>query len=296
MAFEISERRLRDDLGWIVGERNPMFAAEHHEAVRARLLARLGEAGWCTRTHDVPSVGYAGLNIVGRRGGVEAPDRTWVVGAHYDSVPGSPGADDNGIAVAGLLEIARVLGACDTRDTIEIAAWDLEERDIAGSSWMAREARRLGAQVQGVICLEMIGFCRTEPATQRLPPGMGFMLPELVAWTRAREMRGDFIALVADERSLHVARAIHAECDAVGLPVTTVEAVGLASTLPDLQRSDHASFWEQGYPAVLVSDTAEFRNPNYHTVRDTMETVDFGFAAQVVTATVRALAKLAGAA
>jgi aminopeptidase YwaD len=288
----IEAARLEADMAWIAGERNPMFAAEHQARVREQMLARLASLGWETRTHEVPSVGYSGVNVVARRAGSTA--RTWLVGAHYDTVPGSPGADDNGIAVAGLLEIARVLEGSRPRDAIELVAWDLEERDIAGSSWMAREARRVQAPLEGVICLEMIGCCLKDPATQRFPPGMGFMLPDLVSWARAREMRGDFIAIVADERSLPIARALYAGCERAGVPAITVEAVGVAATLPDLQRSDHASFWEHGFPAVMVSDTAEFRNPHYHSAHDTPDTLDYEFAARVVSATVHALETLAG--
>ena len=199
-----------------------------------------------------------------------------VIGAHYDTVPDCPGADDNASGVAVMLEAARQYMDGNRRGgAVQFVAFDLEEFDLDGSKAYAALLKQSRQPVYGMVSLEMVGFTRPEPGTQRYPWGLA---PFYVN-------RGDFIALIGSSNSLgffwKVRRAFRQvkELRSQGLLVP-----GRGTLIPDIRRSDHASFWDQGFPATLITDTSFFRNPNYHTARDTMDTLDIPFMAGVVKA------------
>jgi Zn-dependent M28 family amino/carboxypeptidase len=217
-------------------------------------------------------------------------------------VVGTPGADDNGIAVAGLLEAAALLREQDFRDSVELVAWDMEEWQTLrtgsrlGSKEMARQLREGRRTIAGVFALEMIGLCRRDPASQSFPPGFGLLYPETVREVEGREMRGDFIAAVGNRGASVMLRILERAARKASLPCVTVSVAGAARLIPHFYRSDHASFWAEGVPAVMLTDTAEFRSGHYHRPSDTVETIDFDFASRVVVAVVDALVELAGGA
>jgi Zn-dependent M28 family amino/carboxypeptidase len=296
----VSPERLQRLLATIAGERNLLTSPTHHAATADLIRERFLAAGLKLVEQAVPSSAGAGRNLIGRLPGAENPDRTWILGAHYDTVTGTPGADDNGIAVAGLLEAARLLSGRRFRDTIELVAWDLEEPQpwqpviTRGSRRMARQARAQKAQIEGVIVLEMIGCCRTEPGSQRFPPGFGLLFPKLRSWVAARDNRGDFLAVVGNHRSSRLFSSLQAAAETTNVPLGSILVSGAARLVPDFYRSDHAPFWSRGYPAVMLTDTANFRNQHYHQPTDTIETVDLEFAAKVMSTALLALVQLAG--
>ncbi len=201
--------------------------------------------------------------------------------SHYDTVPETPGADDNGSAVAAMLEVARVLQG--TGASVGFVCFNCEEDGLLGSidfveQWVPRNPGRIAA----VHVLEMVGFCSHAPGSQQVPPGLPIQLPD----------RGDFLGLLANRDSGAVlAKAVSAASGALPeFPVVGLEVPdGLEQFLPVLLRSDHAPFWQARIPALMWTDTSEFRNPHYHQPSDTPETLDYAFLADVTRALVVAV-------
>ncbi len=192
----------------------------------------------------------------------------FVVGAHYDSVHGSPGANDNGTGVAALLEISRLLAGERPRSTLRLVAFVNEEPPFfrwrkMGSMVYARRARRRGDRVTGMISLETIGYYSDEPGSQRYPPLFRLFYPD----------RGDFLGFVSNLRSRHLLRrAVAAFQAASDWPV---QSVAMFESVPGIGWSDHLAFWRQGWPALMITDTAPYRYPWYHTAQDTPDKVDY---------------------
>jgi Zn-dependent M28 family amino/carboxypeptidase len=194
-----------------------------------------------------------------------------LIGAHYDSVPDTPGADDNASAVAVLLAVARTIGPS---SDVAYVAFNGEECGLVGSSEFVEEVLGRMPRLEQVHVLEMVGYRDRRPGSQRNP------LPLLEA-----PATGDFLAVVANSAALVGEVVRQAGCirvPVVGLAIpegTSVDAIGRLS--PHLLRSDHACFWQKGVPAAMWTDTAEFRNPHYHRPTDTPDTLDYGFMAEV---------------
>ncbi|MFH1724239.1 MAG: M28 family peptidase [Elusimicrobiota bacterium] len=192
----------------------------------------------------------------------------WVVGAHYDSAPGTPGADDNASGVAVLLELARLLRGKTLDKELRLVAFSTEEPPSFGTKNMgshhyAQRLKARGEKVRGMISLEMLGYYSPKPKSQRYPPILRWLYPD----------RGDFIALVGDLPSLSFLRSVRKTWRARSdFPL---ETAGLPRFIPAISLSDHLNFWQAGFPALMLTDTAFFRNPNYHTTADTPETLDY---------------------
>ncbi|MYS24254.1 Peptidase family M28 [Streptomyces sp. DvalAA-14] len=230
-------------------------------------------------------------------GGARPP--TLVVGAHLDTVQGSPGADDNASGVAVVLEVARLLGGLAAPPPVTLMVFDMEELGLIG----AREAvRRLlgeaGRTLGGMICLESVGFFSDEPGSQRLPAGAGAVMPEAVGAVRRSGHRGDFTLIVHrnSSRTLAAGWARAAAAASPALPTVLLRdprpdgplgaALGLAvPALGNLDRSDHSPFWNHRVPAVMLTGTANFRNAEYHRPGDLPDTLDYARLAAVATAT-----------
>ena len=211
-----------------------------------------------------------------------------VVGAHYDTDGELPGADDNASGVAGLLELAHLLCAVKLPLRVELVAYALEEMPFFGSSEMgsavhARALHASGRRVRAMLCLEMIGCFSDERGSQQFPfPLLRLFYPG----------RGDFIAVVGNLRGPGVVRRVKlAMRRATDLPVRSINAPAL---VPGVDLSDHVNYWRLGYPAVMITDTAFYRNERYHTERDTPETLDYTRMAKVVQGVFEAVCDLAG--
>lgn len=249
------------------------------EATEASLQNALASFGYSIALEPIPwpsAESPAGWNnIIAEIRGNAAPDEIILVTAHFDAVPDSPGADDNASGAAGVMEVARRLssqGFADrTSRTVRFALFNVEEWGLHG----AREHARLAAlrdheRIVGVINLEMIGYFSDEPNSQRspIPRIPGVFEPPTV---------GDTITLVANQASVGFARELNTlmRSGAPDLKTFLVDFIpGNGQMVPDTRRSDHAPFWDMGVPAVMVTDTSEFRNPNYHKPSDTIESLD----------------------
>lgn len=229
-------------------------------------------------------------NILAERRGTEQPDRVIVVGAHYDSVAGSPGADDNASGVAVLLELARLHAQTRFRKTVRFAAFTLEEPPFfrtrhMGSRVYARTLKERGEQVEAMLCLESIGYYSQEKRSQSFP--------FLVFWLRWRyPTTGNFITIVSNAESQPLQTQVR---DALKANMSLqVETYTGPWWIPGVDWSDHGSFWNEGYPAVMLTDTALFRNRHYHRPTDLPETLDYRAMTELVRGLSEALTALDG--
>lgn len=285
------EQRLRahvQALADTIGERNVW----RPDALRA--AAAYIRNAWSDLGYEVMVQGYEAEGVWCENLAIEIaghPSRTGIVlaGAHYDTVAGSPGADDNASGVAGILELARLLRNVGCAETLRLVAFVNEEPPFfyfgqMGSGVYARAARARGDDIRLMLSLEMLGCYSDRPGSQRYPPLLRWFYPD----------RGNFIGFVSNLRSraaLHrLARAFAAHSD---FPLETLVSPSL---VPGVAWSDQLSFWRQGYAAVMVTDTAFYRYPHYHQATDTSEKLDYTRMASVVDGLAKALAELAGAA
>jgi hypothetical protein len=238
------------------------YGTPENEAVRHLLAELLSAPGGGPSRVTVDGSG----NVV-----VGDPRRARVLaGAHYDAVPGTPGADDNASGVAVLLAAARAIGP---HSDLCFVAFNGEECGLAGSRALAGSLGR--NRLEQVHVLEMVGFTSGAPLSQRNP----------VPVVRCPEV-GDFLGLVGSHRSRRaldhvVACAGHSAVPVYGLELSEGSTGEVWRMAPHVFRSDHAPFWDEGIPALMWTDTAEFRNPNYHLPTDTPDSLDYGFMAGV---------------
>lgn len=208
-------------------------------------------------------------NIIVTINGVGNPDEMVVVGTHYDTVLGTPGADDNASAVAVLLEMCRMLKNFSPARTLKLVFFVNEEPPLFGTEYMgssvfAREAKAKNENITAMICLEMIGYYGETKGGQTFP------LPLMNLFYSSTP---NFIAVVGNIRSRNLVATVGQSLR--GNSYIPVETLTTVSFVPGVDFSDHRSFWKMGYPAVMITDTAFYRNPNYHTERDTINTLDF---------------------
>jgi len=219
------------------------------------------------------------------------PERIFIVGAHYDSARGAPGANDNGSGTAAVLELARLLKTMQPSRGTEVKfvffvneepPWFMGEE--LGSMQHARELRKNGQNVEGALILETIGWYSQEKNSQKLPPGLEKHYPST----------GNFIAFVGTlESSALVRQALAAFKAQSDFPA---EGLAAPAHVMGVTLSDHSSYNRHGYPALMITDTAFMRYPYYHTAEDTPEKLDYASMARVVKGLARTIDSLAGAA
>ncbi len=262
------------------------------------LRRRFQSAGWAVVDQPCldPTFG-PGVNLVATLPG-RRTDALVVVGAHHDTVRNTLGADDNASGLAGLLELANLLHRASWEATIQLVAFDFEETgDDTTEAPFAGSRRYVGAlereiTVRGAFVFEMIGYASHKPNSQRGPEGLDRIFPEQAQRLAGEGWRGDFIAGLGNDRRLTNAFLEAATSTAPGLNVVAFDVPPTVS-FRHLFRSDHVAFWEAGLPALMLTDTAEFRNPNYHRPTDTAETLVSEFWRDVVAATLSSVATLA---
>lgn len=291
LAGCVEERRYVADLRFVAAEREPGSA--HWQAVQDLVFTRLVDLGYDVERHAADGA----VNVVGKRRGAMNPEEEIVVSAHYDHIPGCAGADDNGSGVAAALEIARVLATTNFARTVTVALWDLEEVGLVGSGAYATRARWRGEDVRMAYVLETMGFASEQPDSQRIPVGFDVVYRRQVAEVAANDNRGDFVAVVVDAAARQAEELVGAYAQAVGLPAIMLHTA--PQRLPftrDLRRSDHQSFWSAGFPAMMLTDSANFRNPGYHCLQgpDTVDSLDHVFATRIARAVAYAAATQAG--
>lgn len=267
----INPAELKKRLQHIVGERSPFSSPRHLTSVENYIEKEFKGCGLSIEIDTFTYWGRSYRNVIGRAGPA-GNGSLIILGAHFDSVEGSPGADDNASGVAVLLEAARILAGLRLRSQVLFCAFNLEELNMIGSTHFAKKLRAAGAKVSAMVSLEMVGFTDSRPGGQQYPVGLRWFYPD----------RGDFIGVVGNWRSSLLLRQFSRSMRQVrGLAVETLTVLGNGFLVPQVRLSDHSPFWDLGYPALLVTDTAFFRNPHYHGPSDTLETLDLKFMANV---------------
>jgi hypothetical protein len=283
--IEESARHLLEHLRFLtvdVGERS-LFSPDKLERAAAYIAFSLRKFGLAVEFEDYPCKGFRARNVVALSEPSGPVSARYLVGAHYDTILNTVGADDNASGIAVQLELARQLRIL-RKDrhipvSVKFVSFALEEypaygTDIMGSRVHAKRMKARGEKTDGMICLEMVGYYCQKAGCQKYP--LPFMQKRF-------SDRGDFIGIVANRRSKAFAMKVYESFGKNSdLPVHLLTIPFNGWMLPDSRRSDHAFFWDQGYPAVLVTDSSFFRNPNYHLPSDTLETLDMEVMARLV--------------
>lgn len=273
---------LSDSIG-ARGSRQPEAVARTVEYLRDELR----EMGYSPTELPFEVSGRTELNLEVTLPGASTPDEIVVVGAHYDTYDLTPGADDNASGVAGVLELARQMSDARPQRTVRFVLFATEEPPYfntvnMGSRAYAIRARDAGEDLFVMLSIETIGYFSDEPGSQRYPPPFSLFYPH----------RGDFIGIVGNPATGDLTRrALRVFRETTALPS---EGATPSSLVPGAELSDHASFWKEGFRAMMITDTAPFRNDNYHEDSDTSETLDFARMARVVTGARAIIRDLAG--
>jgi len=263
-----------EELSWPRNRFDRQEAAQRFEDLLAERFAKLG---WKVERQPVAS----GHNVIARRGKPKL-----LIGAHYDTLSMTPGADDNTASVVALLELAARVG-----DHVELVAFDYEEVGLLGS----RAYVRARPDPPPAVILETICYTDPRPGSQKLPPGFGLLYPGQYARMRRQQFAGTFSLVLYRAVSRRLAES-YGQCLAAASGAENVVLLRDPRELPlvgprlgelgrQFGRSDHQPFWEAGRPAVMVTDTANFRNPHYHQPSDLPDTLDYRRLAEVIEAT-----------
>jgi Zn-dependent M28 family amino/carboxypeptidase len=288
ISLESRLRRHVERLADEIGERHVLRPEALHAAERY-IGETLRALGYEVSRQAYQAQGVDSANLEVSIAGSGAASEIVLAGAHYDTVPGSPGADDNASGVAAILELARLLRSAKPARTIRLVAFVNEEPPFffwgeMGSKVYARAARARGDDIRVMLSLEMLGCYSDEKGSQGYPPLLKYFYPA----------QGNYVAFVSNVRSRHALRgvfdAFRASSD---FPAEKLAAPAL---VPGIGWSDQLSFWREGYPAAMVTDTAFHRYRHYHQPTDTPEKLDYARMAQVVEGLARTLGSLAGAA
>ena len=288
MESPITPERLRrhvEHLATTIGERNVYCPSALH-AAEDYIRGTWRDQGYEVVSQEYTVNGVRSANLEITRPGVVRPDEIILIGAHYDSVRGSPGANDNGSGVAAMLELSRLAAGIESASTLRFVAFVNEEPPFfffgqMGSMHYARAARRRGDDIRIMISLETIGFYSDVPGSQSYPFLFRYFFPD----------RANFIGFVSNFRSRRVLRRLaQAYRAAAQFPM---EHVATFAAIPGVAWSDHLSFWRQRYRAVMITDTAFYRYPWYHTSDDTAEKLNYPEFARMTIGLSRALTALA---
>jgi len=259
-----------------IGERNVVHYSGLQKTT-AYITDVFVQLGYSPREETYVADGRLVKNIELQLTGTVKPEEIVVIGAHYDTFSGSPGADDNASGVAAILELARLFrNAAPPVRTLRFVAFVNEEPPYffwsksMGSRVYASGARQRNERIVAMISLESIGYYSDSAESQGYPPPFGLLYPHT----------GNFIAFVSNLRS----RALLHRCIETFRETTPFPSEGVAAPaiLPGIGWSDQSSFWREGYPAIMITDTALYRNPHYHLPSDTPDKLDFNRMARVV--------------
>jgi hypothetical protein len=283
----VDPTRLQAHVQMLAEQLPPRDLNPDHLAMAARYIrTQMQQCGARPHMQTFQVGGLTYQNVLAHFGSSTSAMAKIVVGAHYDSAAGLPGADDNASGVAGLIELACLLAAASVARPVELVAYALEEpphfaSPDMGSYRHAQAARTADEQILLMISLEMIGYFSDQPGSQTFPlPGMRYFYPDT----------GDFIALIGRfNEAVEVRRLKQLMRQATSLPVYSLNAPPF---FPGVSLSDHSSYWAHDYKAVMITNTAFYRNFAYHSAQDTPERLDYARMAQVVQGVYYALGHL----
>ena len=276
------KQRLHNHLTQIVRERDPYLNSGGHFFVREYIRESLSQWGE-VETHEFEFNGKTHQNLIlnlNLNSNADIPPI--LIGAHYDAVPGTPGADDNATGVAVLLEMAKVFANNPLKNPVRLVAFDLEEYGLLGSTAYARYLKENKQKLRLMLSLEMLGYCNNAKGSQTYP--------DLIK--RFYSDRANFIALVGNLSAITDMNLIKRIMQQQGTPIEVLPDPSAGKLIPITGFSDHRPFWEQKYRAIMVTDTAMLRNPNYHKASDTIESLDLDFLTNTCQSLIAALTVL----
>lgn len=271
--MELKER-LHGHLTQIVRDRNPYFASEGHFYAQQYIREQLSQWG-TVEIDDFAVRGQIHHNLILNLPPLSPPlskggkqeNLPIIIGAHYDSVPGTPGADDNATGVAVLLELAAEFASKPVKYPVQLVAFDMEEYGYLGSKHHAAKCKQQQQSIRLMLSLEMLGYCDRASNSQRYPAGLQYFYPNC----------GNFIALIGSLRTVPDLINLSGKIRKSGQPCEWLPVPKRGLIVPDTRSSDHVPFWDNDYPAIMVTDTAYMRNPHYHKASDKIETLDLDF-------------------
>ena len=261
---------LKRDVAALAEEIGPrsVFQGDSLEKAAAFIAKRFEAMGYSVQRQEYPVSGVTCANLVVEKAGAKRPEEIVVIGAHYDTVPQTPGADDNASGMAALLALAEKWAKAAPERTLRFVAFANEEpiyfqTELMGSRVYAKACKKRGDKIVAMLSLETMGYFSDEKKSQKYPFPLSLFYPS----------RGNFIAVVGNRESKALVKRVRKSFEKTkSLPM---ESASLPGGLQGVGWSDHWSFWQEGYPAVMITDTAPFRNPNYHRETDTVETLDY---------------------
>jgi len=291
IVSDVSRERLKGYVSAIEGLRHGWENYDALEEKAKYIEETLRSFNLVVENQEVPFYGRTYRNIIATIEGIDK-EKDWILlGAHYDAAWGSPGADDNGSGVAVLLEAAHVLSSRRFHRTVQFVAFTLEEPQpqtlsfLIGSDHFAKKAKKMNKRYEAVFILESVGYTDNAEGSQTIPVFVRISVPQ----------KGNFLGVIANRRSKNIMNAFYSIASEYvpDLVVVPYKVPLSGRIIPQTRFSDHASFWNYGYPAVMLTDTAMFRNPHYHTHHDMHETLDFTFIENVSKAVVSIIGVLA---
>jgi Zn-dependent M28 family amino/carboxypeptidase len=276
------KQRLHQHLTQIVRERDPYLNTGGHFLVREYIRSSLAQWGE-VETHEFEFNGKTHQNLILNLQSTPASDLPPIlIGAHYDAVPGTPGADDNATGVAVLLELAAVFASTGLKYPVRLVAFDLEEYGLLGSTAYARQLKQNKQKLRLMLSLEMLGYCNDAAGSQTYPDLIKPFYSD----------RANFIALVGNLAAISDLFSLRRQMKQNGTPIEVLPDPSSGKLVPITGFSDHRPFWEQKYRAIMVTDTAMLRNPHYHQATDTIATLDLDFLTNICQSLIIALREI----
>ncbi|MGY2977609.1 M28 family peptidase [Thermostichus sp. OS-CIW-31] len=268
MASDLQDlrQRLEAHLQQVAQPRDPDWSPLGHQQVERYIQEQLSKWG-SLESFPFEAGGRLHRNWILKLPGSRSGRPPILIGAHFDAAPATPGADDNASGIAVLLELARHFAANPAPSPLWLVAFDLEERGMVGSGAYAQFLQRQRQSLRLMLSLEMLGYRDPTPGSQRYPAGLEKLYPN----------RGDYIGLIGNWPTWGDLLKLQRDFQKVGIPCCWLLAGQRGLILPAARLSDHSPFWDAGYAAVIVTDTAFLRNPHYHKLSDTLETLDPDF-------------------
>jgi len=292
MLSKVNPELLRGYMSQIEGIRHHTAGRDQYLITQNLIEGLIAEGNFQNRSQAYNSGSTQSKNVIGRKAGYKAEGLTYMISAHYDTVEESPGADDNASGVCGVMAALEILKDYQFEKSILIAAFDDEEAGSGGSNAFVNTEIKAYESISGLLNLEMIGYYSEETNSQTLPNDFELLFADQFNQIEANQFRGDFIINTGNDNSVDLMNAFNS---AALTYVPNLKVIALESpAIDELRNSDHAPFWAKGYPALMITDGADLRNPYYHSPEDKSEHLNFEFMSQIVKATLATIAQQAG--